>query len=490
MCAAGAPLVLILLTLALSPAASAQRLGAELVANGFIQPTFATAPYGETERIFVGEKNTGLVRIIRDGQIVPEPFLDVSNQISTIAHAGLLNMAFHPDYWNNGLFYIAIGGRNNRYVVARFRTDPNNPDRGMINSIQIILDIENWTWDHYGSGIAFGPNDGYLYISCGDGQAIGGDPNNVAQNLEMYQGKILRVDVDGGTPYSIPPDNPFVNDPNALPEIWALGVRQPWRISFDRVTGDFYFGDVGQEGWEEINFQRAGAAAGRNYGWRLQEGPECYNPPEDCDPNGVLIAPMFAYDHSFRRCSVTGGYAYRGDRLPLYHGAYFFGDFCTGEVWMATRHQRQTDIKNIKHQIDPTGAEIRSLASFGEDGRGELLMVEHGGGEIWRLTSEMRLDISPLQVGEQVTATVTNAPPDTRVSFFFSRHGPGEWEAPQLGVTMAIDYPILMGTRRSNASGVATLIAETPARAAGRRLWFQAAVQHNTTEVISGDVAQ
>lgn len=236
--------------------------------------------------------------------------------------------------------------------------------------------------------LAFGPNDGYLYIGMGDGGS-GGDPQNRAQNDGELLGKMLRIDVDGGLPYGIPPDNPFVEPGLPLDEIWAKGLRNPWRYSFDRLTGDLYIGDVGQNLYEEIDFQPASSTGGENYGWRLMEGNHCYNPPSNCDPGG-LIYPIYEYTHggSPFRCSITGGYVYRGNAIPDLQGTYFFGDYCSGQIW-SFRYDGSsvTEFTERTSQLAPGGGmSIDEISSFGEDAEGNIYIVDLGG-EVFKVIS-------------------------------------------------------------------------------------------------------
>jgi hypothetical protein len=248
----------------------------------------------------------------------------------------------------------------------------------------VLLEIAQFETNHNGGMIAFGPNDGYLYIGMGDGGGSG-DPGNRAQNPDSLLGKMLRIDVNT-IPYGIPPDNPFVVSDTARHEIWAFGLRNPWRFSFDRHTGDLYIADVGQGQREEIDWQSADSPGGENYGWRRKEGFACYSPPSNCDPLGVLTDPITQYVHASGRCSITGGYVYRGCAAGEAKGRYFYGDYCTGEVW-SFRYDGTLLSDSTSHAA-PLGMGSNNLASFGEDAAGELYLVGIRTGTVWRLTSD------------------------------------------------------------------------------------------------------
>jgi glucose/arabinose dehydrogenase len=250
-------------------------------------------------------------------------------------------------------------------VIARCNVsaDPNVVDPA---SAVILLTIAQPFANHNGGQLQFGP-DGYLYIGTGDGGS-GGDPLDNAQNLDSLLGKILRIDVDTGFPYAIPPDNPFVGQLTAKPEIWALGLRNPWRFTFDRFNGDLFIADVGQNNWEELNVQSAAGSGGQNYGWRLMEGRHCFDPAANCN-DGSLTLPVLEYDHSAGDCSITGGYRYRGVLLPALAGVYFYADFCTGKIWGALPDALGDWSSELLLDADV------SVTAFGEDESGELYLA-------------------------------------------------------------------------------------------------------------------
>lgn len=344
------------------------------VASGFSRPLYVTHAGDDSGRLFVVEQSGKIKIIHQDGTIVETPFLDVSSLISQEAlgtgytERGLLGLAFHPDYANNGIFFINYTDRNGSSVLARYTVSVDDPNVADPNSAFLMMLVEQPFANHNGGHMAFGP-DGYLYISLGDGGS-GGDPQGNGQNLGTLLGKILRIDVDGEEPYGIPPDNPFVSNADARGEIWAWGLRNVWRFSFDRETGDLYLADVGQNAWEEVNFQPASSAGGENYGWNAYEASTYYSGQE---PASDVVMPVAEYSHGTGGCSVTGGYVYRGQAIPALQGYYFFGDWCSGTLWTA----RQTE--GGSWEYSPSLESGRQVSSFGEDEAGELYLVDYDG---------------------------------------------------------------------------------------------------------------
>jgi len=344
------------------------------IAGGFSRPLYLTHAGDGSGRLFVVEQS-GQIKIIQDGAIAETPFLDVSSLISPEAlgndytERGLLGLAFHPDYAENGFFFINYTDRSGNTVVERYTVSADDPNAADPNSAVQLLYIEQPYRNHNGGHMAFGP-DGYLYIALGDGGSAG-DPQNNAQNLGTLLGSILRIDVNSDQGYSIPENNPFVGNADARPEIWAWGLRNPWRFSFDRATGDLYIADVGQGEWEEVNVQPASSTGGENYGWNIYEGSHTYAGGEAATE---VIMPVFEYSHSGTGgCSVTGGHVYRGETLPELQGIYFYGDWCTGTIWSGSQDSSgawQTSV------FMESGIQI---SSFGEDEAGELYVVDHNG---------------------------------------------------------------------------------------------------------------
>ena len=314
-------------------------------------------------RQFVIEK-IGRIRIIQDGQLQIQPFLDITDRVGSGSNEqGLLGLAFHPQYSENGWFFVNYTDTNGDTVIARFQVS-DDASLADPNSEVELLGIGQPYPNHNGGVLAFGP-DGYLYAGMGDGGAAG-DPHGNGQNTETLLGKILRLDVDSGEPYAIPADNPFGN------ENWAYGLRNPWRMSFDKLTGDLYIGDVGQGDWEEVDFLAAGSAGGANFGWDIREGAHDF---EGGDSNGI-IDPIAEYSHPEGGCSVTGGYVYRGS-MPEWNGIYVYGDYCTGLIWGLIR-SGDTWQEQLLFDVDVT------ITSFGQDEAGELYLVSDSGG-IYRL---------------------------------------------------------------------------------------------------------
>jgi glucose/arabinose dehydrogenase len=338
--------------------------GWNLVAEGFRRPLLLTHAGDGSGRIFVVGQDGG-IWIVENGAPRVEAFLDITEQVGSSGNEqGLLGLAFHPDYENNGIFFVHYSDLNGDTVVSRFQVsgDANLADPA---SETILLQYDQPYPNHNGGQIEFGP-DGYLYIGLGDGGS-GGDPQGNGQSLDTLLGKILRIDVNSGSPYGIPADNPFVND-GGLPEIWAYGLRNPWRFSFDRATGDLFIGDVGQGEWEEIDFLPAGIVGGTNLGWNYLEGTHPY---EGEAPDG-LVPPVTEYNHG-SGCSVTGGYVYRGAAMPEWQGVYIYGDYCSGQIFGLVQHE---DGAWESRLLFETGFE---LTSFGEDESGELYALDRGG---------------------------------------------------------------------------------------------------------------
>jgi glucose/arabinose dehydrogenase len=346
-------------------------------ASGFERPLFLADPDDGSGRLFVVEQ-PGRIRIVRDGEVEPEPFLDITDRVnSDSSEQGLLGLAFDPAFAENGRFYVGYTGYDGptgmSNEVARFQVSADDPDRADPESELTLLEIEDPYRNHNGGLVLFGP-DGYLYAGMGDGGS-GGDPENHGQNPGTLLGSILRIDVSEGTdagdpPYAIPPDNPFVDDPAARPEIWAYGLRNPWRFSFDRETGDLWIADVGQNAWEEVNFQAADSPGGENYGWSIMEGNHCFE-ASDCDTAG-LVRPIAEYDHS-QGVSVTGGYVYRGEAAPDLHGVYLYADYGSGYLWGFYRGEGGEAV--VAGPIE-TGLNI---SSFAEDAAGEVYVTAFDG---------------------------------------------------------------------------------------------------------------
>ncbi|MHB0971008.1 MAG: PQQ-dependent sugar dehydrogenase [Thermoanaerobaculia bacterium] len=325
-------------------------------------------------RLFVTQQE-GKIVIVENGRVRPEPFLDIESRVGCCGERGLLSVAFHPQYGTNGTFFVNYTDNDGHTIVARYRVLASDPNRSDPGSAEIVLRIEQPYANHNGGGLVFGP-DGHLYIGTGDGGS-GGDPQNRAQDLGDLLGKILRIDV-GTRPYTIPQSNPFVGVAGVRGEIWALGLRNPWRFSFDSETRDLFIADVGQNAWEEVNLQPASSHGGENYGWRRMEGAHCYNPATNCN-DGSLELPILEYNHS-EGCSITGGYRYRGDGVPQLRGAYVYGDYCTGVIWKAVPDAAGKWSSEI---LFDSGALV---TSFGEDHRGELWMADRNGA-LYRLVA-------------------------------------------------------------------------------------------------------
>ncbi len=347
-------------------------VGLQALPGTFDFPVLLTAPAGDP-RLFVVEKG-GTVRIVKNGAVVARPFLDISALVSNGGEQGLLGLAFAPDYATSGRVFVSYTDLAGNSVIASYRVsaDPDSVDAG---SAAIRLTVTQPYDNHNGGNIVFGP-DGYLYFGLGDGGS-GGDPQGRGQDRSDLLGSLLRLDVAGATGYAVPNDNPFRNVAGARPELWDWGLRNPWRFSFDRTTGDLYVADVGQSNREEVNVSpaTAGRNAGRglNYGWNTMEGSICYNPSTGCDQAGLTL-PTLDYTHA-DGCSVTGGFVYRGSAIPDLRGTYLYADFCAGWV----RSFRFAGGAATDRRDWPDLAPGGNVTSFGEDGAGELYVLTTSG---------------------------------------------------------------------------------------------------------------
>ena len=338
-----------------------------LVVDGLREPL--DLKHAGDEVLYVVEQ-AGLVRVIEGGVLRQQPMLDIQQHVdSRQSEQGLLGLAFHPDFSHNGYFFVNYTERGGDTVIARFQVYAGS-EQADPESEMVLLRLPQPYGNHNGGGLAFGP-DGYLYIATGDGGS-GGDPFNNGQRLDTWLGKLLRLDVDVAEPYAIPVDNPFA-DGGGLPEIWAYGLRNPWRFTFDTGSGDLYIGDVGQNRWEEVDFLPAGSSGGANFGWNLREGLHAYADGEVQQ----LIDPVAEYNHN-AGCSVTGGIVVRDPVLAEWQGIYLYGDYCSGTIWGLLR-----DAQGIWRSMELFRSNFR-IASFGEDSSGTVYLVDLSGA-IYRL---------------------------------------------------------------------------------------------------------
>jgi glucose/arabinose dehydrogenase len=346
------------------------RIGLQALPFGFRQPLFLTHAGDGSGRMFIVEK-AGTIRIVKGDAVLPTPFLDISSRVrASGSEQGLLGLAFHPRYTENGRFFVGYTDTQGRNTVERYQVSADADRADPATGVK-LLSIDDPAQNHNGGMVVFGP-DGYLWVGTGDGGGSGDQYKN-GQNRQALLGKMLRLDVDSGDPYAIPADNPYVGRSDYRPEIWAIGLRNPWRYTFDRANGDLWIADVGQNAFEETHYERAGPAGGLNFGWPLMEGQHCFPDSSRCDP-APYVLPVAEYGRG-GGCSVTGGYVYRGPAHPALNGLYFFGDFCTGKVWSLDR---------------PDGASWRmteqlqqplQISSFGEDEVGEVYITTFSGAD-------------------------------------------------------------------------------------------------------------
>jgi glucose/arabinose dehydrogenase len=464
-----------------SPSASAQlELTSEVVASGFSSALFLTHAPNDRDRLFVVQQ-AGLVRIVKNGTTLGTPFLDVTALNSSGGERGLLGMAFHPDYDTNGWVFVNYTANGGATTIARY-TVSSNPDVINASSAQIILSISQPYSNHNGGDLRFGP-DGYLYIGTGDGGS-GGDPGNRAQNGLQLLGKMLRLDVDNGLPYTIPPSNPFVGNANVKDEIWAIGLRNPWRFNFDSETGDMYIADVGQNSWEYVHVENGGSAGGLNYGWRIVEGTHCYNPSSNCNTTGLEM-PVYEYTHrfspTFRNC-IIGSEVYRGRSMATMSGRYFFSDAGSRELW-SFRYDGvggNTDFTDHTQQTGVTG----TSRSLGVDADGEIYVVDNT--QIRKLVpAGLRLDVPHLYTGVADTLVVKNATPNSPVYLAYSLAGLGSTPVAALGITVNMANPVHAATRTANGSGTANFAVVAPGALFNRTIYLEAVQSGLVSNVVA-----
>ncbi|MDQ3191015.1 MAG: PQQ-dependent sugar dehydrogenase [Bacteroidota bacterium] len=350
------------------------------LAKGFKEPT--SIAHANDSRLFIVEKVGRIAIIDTNGNVNSNYFLEIESRVkSSGGEQGLLGLAFHPNFSNNGYFYVNYTDNDDSTTVSRFKISGQNPSQADANSEIVLLKIHQPFTNHNGGEIKFGP-DGFLYIATGDGGGAG-DPNNNAQNPLTMLGKILRIDVNQGAAYGIPSSNPFVGTSDTLDEIWALGLRNPWRFSFDRLNNDLWIADVGQNAWEEINMHTSQSAGGKNYGWPCYEGDEPFN-TSGCAVPSKYVFPIFTYENTgfSGDCSVTGGYMYRGEKYSNLSEHYFYGDYCSGKIW-SINNNAGTWQNQYYGEFD------LNISSFGEDAKGELYVADLNQGEIFKIEGDV-----------------------------------------------------------------------------------------------------
>ena len=350
----------------------------QVVATGFDRPIYVGHAGDASGRLFVVEKQ-GRILVVHNGQVRNDPFLDITDRVRSQAYEqGLFSVAFHPGYPTNGRIFVDYTDHNGDTVVSEFTADPGQA-KADPQSERVLLEIEQPYENHNGGMIAFGPQDGFLYISAGDGGS-GGDPLGNGQNASTLLGSLLRIDVNSESGYAIPVDNPFASQPDKRAEIFAYGLRNVWRFSFDRITGDLWLADVGQNDLEEVHLALAPLRGGLNFGWNIMEGSACFPPVvPNCSSEGLQL-PLAEYGRD-NGCSITGGYVYRGQAFPALAGAYIFGDYCSGRVW--TLH---LDDQGAWQMIQRADFDFL-IPTFGEGGDGELYLTDDAGGRLLRLVA-------------------------------------------------------------------------------------------------------
>ena len=514
--------LLIIAVMSVTPAL--RSTGVELttvkVAGGFSQPLYLTAPAGDTSRLFIVEQNTATIKIIKNGVVLATPFLNIDPKVGSGGERGLLGLAFHPNYASNGYFYVNYTDNSGNTVIARYKVSAN-PDVADPISEQIKMSVTQPFSNHNGGMLAFSPNDDDLYIGLGDG-GDSYDPGNRAQDGQTPLGKIHRIDVGNGESFSAPSSNPFSNNASFLDTIWSLGLRNPWRFSFDRLNGDMYIGDVGQGSREEISFQPGSSQGGENYGWRCMEGKECTG-LSGCTCNApALTIPIYDYTHTGGNCSVTGGYVYRGAAIPELDGTYFFADFCTGKIWSFVRSgSTVTQFTDRTAELSPiTGETINNISSFGEDDKGEIYIVDRDG-EIFRIVDKNSLPqptpsptpappvptpsptappsanpaLSPFDPGTantRNTLTVTGSGSRSRVSFYYSlTAGKTSFTSGACsGKSLDLRRASTLGTVTADSSGKAVLNINLSRSLGGRKVYIQARSESSSACSISNRVIQ
>jgi glucose/arabinose dehydrogenase len=434
-----------------------------------------TAPGESAARFFV-IRQMGEIYVFENDVRLPGPFLSLSSKLVVGTERGLLGLAFHPDYQQNGYFYVNYTELTaGSTVIERYSVDPLNPDAALPGSGLIILTIPQPTEYHNAGWIGFGP-DGYLYIPLGDG----GDGGARAQDGNDLLGKVLRIDVDnpsGGLNYGIPPSNPFVNDPNVLDEIWALGLRNPWRSDFDAFNGNLWIADVGDDMWEEVDFLPAGVG-GINLGWRTMEGSHCYSPPVNCNQTGLTL-PVFDYDHAGppARCSVIGGALYRGRQMADMHARFFFTDWCSGQTWSVRQvGGAASDLaEHTTELLRSNGSQLAWCRSISEDANGEIYILGDRS-EIYRVVPRgLRTHMPHLTAGAAASIKITGGTAAGMTGLFYSVNGLGSTPFGPAQVTLGIKNAQLLGVRTADGTGVATFNGTVPAGLQNRTLWMQAA---------------
>jgi uncharacterized protein (TIGR03437 family) len=439
---------------ALALTLSAQSLSTTQIASGISGPTDIQNAADGSGRLFFVQQN-GIIRIFRNGVVSSRPFLDISTKTKADGERGLLGLTFPPAYAQKQRFYVDYTDLNGDTVIAQYRLTAD-PDVADSTSEIVLLHIAQPFPNHNGGQVRFGP-DGYLYIAMGDGGS-GGDPLNNGQSLGTLLGKLLRIDVES-TPGTVvvPPSNPLVHQTGARPEIWAYGLRNPWRFTFDRVTHDLWIGDVGQDAYEEVDFQPAGDSGGENYGWNIMEASHCYQP--GCGTQGLTL-PVAEYSHA-EGCSIIGGFVYRGRVSPGLRGLYLYGDLCSGTIWGL---EKQGPAWMVRKMLSTTF----SITTFGEDEAGELYVSNAGNGTIHHLVGDLAPRLNPAGIGNAASFA-----PGLVAGSLATAFAAGVLDDPGIvtnadGVTVSVNGIAAPVLSRANVNGLEQVNFQVPFEIAGQ----------------------
>lgn len=412
------------------------------VASGLVAPTDIQNAGDASGRLFLVQQN-GVISILRNGTVQPQPFLDIRSKVLFDGEQGLLGLAFPPGFARSGRFYVHYDDRSGNTVLAQFHVSANPDQADPTSEIDLLNAVQPFS-NHKGGQIRFGP-EGFLYMGLGDGGS-GGDPMGNGQNLTTVLGKLLRVDVESSPgQLLIPPGNPFAQTPGARREIWAYGLRNPWRFSFDSVTHDLWIADVGEDTYEEINLQPASSKGGENYGWNVMEGMHCFKPSSGCSMQGLTL-PIFEYNHD-QGCAIIGGFMYRGAAAPGLQGTYFYGDYCSGMIWGL----RQQGGSWTNRLLLASGL---SITAFGLDESGEPYVSNGANGTVWRINGTAQVPLITTSSAVNAASFVPGLVPGSLATIFAT----GIMDNPGVVSAQSIPLPASLNGVSATISGFGTPI--------------------------------